>query len=146
MAAAPVVVEVAKPSVVLEHKIAIYSKRLEACAAKRKLLVAQLTTAESAIKSCKDSAPSGGDGEAAEKDGECARSRDRAAEIHKKKLEELEEKRATIVLGITGCDEMKEAFEPRVAKFRATAETLNSEGAEMDALLEKEDEFNSDTE
>ena len=41
---------------------------------------------------------------------------------------------------------MKDGLEPQLAKFRSSAESINSITAEMDAFLEKEDEFNSDTE
>lgn len=136
-ASPPAVIEVSKPSVVLEAQMNHWTGQLEASAARRKTTVQELTTLEIGIENLKESIPAAADDEAG--GGEPReRSRDRKAEEAKARLLKSEEKKANLTRIIAECDSTKEKVTARLAKYRTLAEGINTliaEGAADEELL-----------
>ena len=99
---------------------------------------------EAKIKLLKDTAPSEADdsGDAASRGRQGRdKSRDRAAEMHKKNMQEAEAAKGDINFSINELDEKLEKLEPMVGGIREMMEALNTKLAHYKAAKEEQDEF-----
>ena len=135
----------ANSGVVMEQQLNQMNEDLEKNKGSRLLKVSELTAVESKIKLLKDTAPS----EAADDSTDAAsrgrqgrdKSRDRAAETHKKNLQEAEDMKEAINFSINELDEKRQVLEPLFANIRVMMESLNTGLAHYKATKEKQEEF-----